>query len=94
MRVAGGVKDRLVVVLQHEETEFLDTVIVAPLFKPADLPPVQSLRPLVAVGRQRFVVAVDRMVSLPKKELVKTVGTLEPDRFEILRSIDLLFSGF
>lgn len=94
IRSGGGAKDRLVVVLQQEGLEVLDTVIVAPLFKPTDLPPVPGLRPLVTVGRQRLVVAVDRMVSLPKRELGKTVGSLESDSFELIRSIDRLFSGF
>ncbi len=93
-RSVGAGKDRLVVVLQHEALEVLDTVIVAPLFKPSDLPPVTNLRPLVTVGRQRMVVAVDRMVSLPKRDLGKTVGSLQSASFELVRSIDLLFSGF
>jgi len=89
----GPGKRRLVVVLQHEALESIDTTVVAPLFKPDEVPPVRLLRPLVTVGRQRLVVSVERLASVPRRQLGKAIGNLEVARYELLRATDFLFSG-
>lgn len=90
----GQGKRRLVVVLQHPALEVLDTVVVAPLFKPTELPAVPVLRPMLTVEQRQLVVAVDRMAAVPRTQLGKAVGNLEPASYELLRAVDLLFSGF
>lgn len=90
----GSRKARLVVVLQHEALVGIDTTVVVPLFKPADVPPVHVLRPLVTVSRQKFVVSVERLASIPSRQLGKPVDNLERAREELLRATDLLFFGF
>lgn len=86
--------ERLVVILQHKHFKDLDTTIVAPLYRIQELPILETLRPSLSVGRKKLIVAIDRMVSLPKKQLGAAVGTAENIQFEILRAIDRLFSGF
>jgi toxin CcdB len=94
VRFGGSGRDRLVLVLQHEALTDLSTVIAAPLFKPDELPPVPGLRPLITMDGQRWVVAMDRMASLPRRQLGKAAGNLEGDRDVFVRCIDLIFTGF
>ena len=90
--VAG--KDRLVVILQHEHFVDLDSVVVVPLYGTRELPAVQNLRPEFKVDRRHFIAAVDRLASLPKQQLGPVVANAESIRFELLRAVDRLFSGF
>lgn len=89
--VAG--RERLVVVLQHEQLAELATVVVAPLFAPSDLPKIGRLRPVVVVGGQSLVAAMDRLVSIPVKQLSSPLHNLEHHRFELVGALDILFSG-
>jgi mRNA-degrading endonuclease toxin of MazEF toxin-antitoxin module len=90
--IAG--KGRLVIILQHEHFVDLDSVIVVPLYGTRELPVVQNVRPEIKVDRQKYVAAVDRLASLPKKQLGPAVANAESIRFELLRAIDKLISGF
>lgn len=90
--VAG--KGRLVVILQHEHFVDLDSVIVVPLYGTRELPVLQSVRPEIKVDRRKFVAAVDRLASIPKQQLGPAVANAESIRFELLRAVDRLFSGF
>ena len=85
---------QLVIVLQHAHLSDLTTVVVAPLYTKAELPPFAHLRPIVRVGRKEYVMAVDRLFAVPAKTLGVPVGNLEPSRFEISRALDLVFAGF
>lgn len=89
-KTAGG---RLVVVLQHESLDDLTTTVVAPLFKQGDYRVVAGLTPVVTVGRQRLIVAVDRLASMPKRQLGKPVGSVAVAHDALIRAIDLLISG-
>jgi mRNA-degrading endonuclease toxin of MazEF toxin-antitoxin module len=90
--VAG--KDRLVVILQHEHFVDLDSVVVVPLYGTRELPALQRLRPEIKVDRRQFVAAVDRLAALPKQQLSQAIANAESIRFELLRAVDRLFSGF
>jgi toxin CcdB len=92
-RSGGAGKDRLVVVLQHESLDQLTTTIVAPLYKPAEFRPLDRLTPIVVVGRQKYVVAIDRLAAVPKRQLGRAVGNLENLRYELIKATDYLFSG-
>lgn len=89
-----AVRERLVVVLQHEVLADLATVIVAPIYTPTELPRLERLRPTVELGGQPFVVAIDRLVSIPVKHLSLPLHNLGAHRMEFLAAVDLLFSGF
>jgi toxin CcdB len=92
-RFVGSGKDRLVVVLQHESLDELTTTVVAPLYKPAEFRALQRLTPTVIIGRQKYIVAIDRLASVPKRQLGRVVGNLEDLRFELIKATDYLFSG-
>lgn len=93
-RLAGAGKDRLVIVLQHDALSDLTTTIVAPLFKLNEYRLVKGLTPMIDVGRQRLVVAIDRLASVPKNQLGKSIANVESARMDLLRATDLLFTGF
>jgi mRNA-degrading endonuclease toxin of MazEF toxin-antitoxin module len=90
--IAG--KGRLVVILQHEHFVDLDSVIVVPLYGARELPALINVRPEIKVDRQKLVAAVDRLASLPKQQLGPALTNAESVRFELLRAVDRLFSGF
>jgi toxin CcdB len=87
-------RGRLVIVLQHDHLSDLGTFVVAPLFVSAALESIQRLRPLVRVGDRDYVVAVDRLASLPARQLGAAVANLEGSRYELINALDFLFAGF
>ena len=90
--VAGG--GRLVVVLQHEHLSQLSNVVVAPLFAYGELEAIDRLRPVVVVDARNYVVAVDRLASLPTRQLGSPLANLEGARYELINALDFLFAGF
>lgn len=86
--------DRLVALLQNEHFTDLDTAIVAPLYLVKDLPGIRHLRPEFRIGKKTYVIAVDRMASMPKANLGEPVASASDLHFELLRAADRLFSGF
>ena len=84
----------LVVVLQHDLLETLQTRVVAPLrpFEQAfGLP--QRLNPLVNVDGRTYAVQTQLAATLSVGELSTTSLSLEPYRDELVRSLDMVFTG-
>jgi toxin CcdB len=90
--VAG--RKRLVVVLQHDHLSVLGSLVVAPLFLQRELEAIARLRPLVIVTGRSYLVAVDRLASLPTRQLGTPVENLEASRYELNNALDFLFLGF
>lgn len=90
--VAG--RGRLVVALQHEQLSSLANVVVAPLFAEAELAPIEKLRPRVRIARKNYIVAIDRLASLPRRQLGAAVANLDKSRYELINALDFLFAGF
>jgi hypothetical protein len=82
-----------VVVLQHDRIYGLSTVIVAPLTLASPVVPLDRLRPEVRVNGQRYRVLVEQLAAVHQRILGRTVGSLEEDRYSIIRAIDLVFTG-
>lgn len=91
-----GVADNrvLVVILQHHDLEKTSGLIVAPMFAAAAVEVIERLRIPTKFKGKSYVVAVDRMGSLPKRQLGVSIGNLEAVRYEMTKAIDLIFSGF
>jgi hypothetical protein len=47
----------------------------------------------VVTGRS-YLVAVDRLASLPTRQLGTPVASLESSRYELINALDFLFAGF
>jgi mRNA-degrading endonuclease toxin of MazEF toxin-antitoxin module len=92
--VAEERRHRLVVVLQHHDFEELAGVVVAPMYLASELPPLQKLRPQTTFKRKAYVIAIDRLASVPKRQLGAPVGNLESLRYEMSKALDLIFVGF
>jgi hypothetical protein len=89
---AGGT-GRLVVIVQHDTSEDLETRVVAPLSEPGIIPPVERLRPVVWVEGAEQVIAMDRIAAVERRSLGR-VGNVAPHRDEIVSALDLLFTGY
>ena len=85
---------RLVVILQHDTTEKLETRIVAPLAHPNAIPPVERLRPIIQVDGVEHVLVVDRIAAIERATMGQRVGNVAPYRDEIVSALDLLFTGY
>lgn len=87
-------RDRLVVVLQHADFEPLSGVLVAPLYAGDEVAFIERFRVRATINRRPHIIAVDRLASVPKRQLRGPVGNLDAKRYEIFKAIDLLLSGF
>jgi toxin CcdB len=56
--------------------------------------PVKGLNPSYEVGDDRFVVITQEIAVMPKQHLRARVGSLSDHHDEILRALDILFTGF
>lgn len=92
--LGAGRSRRLVVLLQHHDFDLIDSLIVAPLFLPSELPEVEKVRPCVKFKRRDYIVAIDRLAAVPKRRISPADGNLEPARYDLMKAIDLIFSGF
>ena len=85
----------LVVDLQADLLDSLSTRVVAPLL-PLDgsLKPASNLNPLFNVDGEKYMLGVQFLAAIPNRELQDYVCSLSSDEQIILKSIDMLFSGF
>ena len=80
---------------QHHDFDLIDSLIVAPLFLPSELPEVEGLRPRVKFKRRDYVVAIDRLAAVPKRRISPADGNIARARYKLMKAIDLnFFSGF
>jgi toxin CcdB len=85
---------RLVVILQHDTTEKLETRIVAPLAEPSTIPPAERLRPIIKLEGIEHVLVVDRIAAVVRATMGQRVGNVARHRDEIVSALDLLFTGY
>jgi toxin CcdB len=90
-RPAGNV---LVVVIQSDLLEAMQTRVVAPLL-PAGAAgqPMSGLNPSLVVDGQSFVLMPQLAATLTLAELGRPVGSLAAARDSIVRAVDILLSG-
>jgi toxin CcdB len=81
------------IVLQHGVLDRLNTRIVAPLISPKTIPFFEKLMPEVSVKGSRYVIDMTNIGVLQARLLQEPVANLESRRYDIVRAIDLVFSG-
>jgi toxin CcdB len=81
------------VVLQHDGLRHLNTRIVAPLIAPKTVPFFERLMPEVTVKSSQYVVDITNIGVIPAGALQERVANLEDRRYDIVRAIDLVFTG-
>jgi toxin CcdB len=81
--------------MQSDFTAQTETVVVAPLaVKEVFHGGARWLHPSVTVNGRDLVVATHEVAALPRRMLGKTYANLAGHRHEIVRAIDVLFTGF
>jgi len=84
----------LILILQNELTDMLDSCVVAPVMPAGQGAPITRLRPALTFQGQGVVVAIDRMAAVERRVIGRCEGTLRPFEAEFKAAIDLLFFGF
>jgi hypothetical protein len=82
-----------VLVLQSEINEGTQ-VIVAPLEPVGRVKPEIWINPEITVSSDRYLVMLDHMTSLPRRDIGPEIASATGSRDLIMRGIDMLFSGF
>lgn len=83
----------LLVVLQHDHFDDLPTRIVAPLLPSREQRPLKALNPGIFVEDTAYHIATDLMGTATRAELGSFVASVAHQRDEIIRALDLLFTG-
>jgi CcdB protein len=92
--VCRGKSGVLLLVLQHDAIEALDTRIVAPLIKNSGRKLIGRARLLVELEGTEYMLQLDRLAAIDARHLGPVVGSLGTRRDDIKNGIDLLFFGF
>jgi toxin CcdB len=90
----GRGSPRLVVVLQHDVSDDLETRVVAPLARPQDIPHAQKLRPIISLDATDYVLVADRLAAVDRGSIGQRVGSAERHRDAIVTALDFLFTGY
>lgn len=85
----------LVVDLQAELLSAMSTHVVAPLVAAKRYPGKRAMRlnPLTKVRGIEYIVLIQDLASIEVSELGDVVGSLAPQRAELIAALDLLFTG-
>jgi hypothetical protein len=89
-----GKKSALAVVLQNTILDQLKTVVVAPLLDLGKIPRIKRLHPILTLNGSEFIVAVDLMVAVDRRNIVEIVTSADQLADEIQNALDLVFIGF
>lgn len=81
------------VVLQHDALSGFNTRIVAPLIPANAASPFEPLMPEVRIKGSRYIVDMTSIGVMPVRALEERVANLKDRRYDILRAIQLVFSG-
>ena len=85
----------LVLDVQSDLLEPLNTRVVVPLMPPASAPkPARRLNPVFELDGQSLVMVTQFTAAVACAELGKPIGNLETHSAEITAALDMLFQGF
>jgi hypothetical protein len=85
--------DQLVVVLQHDITDQLETRIVAPLSDRPYRKVIDRVRLPVDFDGDHYIVQLDRLSAIDRRAIGTVVGSLVAHEQRIKNALDLLFFG-
>lgn len=81
--------------IQSDFLDRLETRVVAPLLPPGAVPrPIRDLHPRFEIEGQPYLMAIQLLGAIPKRELGPRVGSLAIRQDDITRALDLLMTGF
>lgn len=80
-------------VLQHDRVTSIESVVVAPLVVAPHGQTLNRLHPIIEFEGQRYALLTEDLGSLPRNRLSRIVGSAEAYHYEIVRALDMLFTG-
>jgi hypothetical protein len=83
----------LVIILQADLLDAVDTCVVAPLVLADTLPAIGKLRPEFEVLGKRYRLITDRLSVLARKDIGSVVSQGQDRDWDIRRALDLVFVG-
>ncbi|WP_375457690.1 CcdB family protein [uncultured Enterovirga sp.] len=86
-------RDRLVIVLQHDLLADLRTRVVAPLVDEGEVGSIDKLTPEIEFQGKKLRIRFDQLVTVDIQSLGSELGRIDVQDV-VMRSIDLLFTGF
>ena len=90
--IRGGVE--LLLDLQDDLLENLNTRVVAPLVEPATVgQAIHTLHPRIWMGNEPYVLLTHLLAAIPAASLGESVGSARTQQQEIVAAVDLLFTG-
>jgi toxin CcdB len=81
------------VVLQHDRVSSFSALVVAPVTAATPALAGTRLHPTLDVSGSGFVILVEELAAVPRRTLGRVVASAEPNRYEIVAALDLLFTG-
>jgi CcdB protein len=87
-----GAKQK-VVVLQYPGLDTGASILVAPLFPASALPELQGVTPRVNLDGEDYLVAVQQLAAVQRKDLSPVVRNLADYEYPIANAINRLFFG-
>lgn len=81
--------------VQSDLLDELNTRVVVPLYKPASLKggTIKILTPNVEVDSKAYIAVTPQLAGIPKSALGAQVGDLSERRYDIVAALDLLVTG-
>lgn len=85
--------EQLVVILQHDIADELDTRVVAPLSDKPYRRLIGRIRVPVEIDGSPYVIQLDRMAAIERRAIGASVANLQPNESHLKSALDLLFFG-
>jgi toxin CcdB len=92
-RLRGRRAEQLVVILQHDLVDDLETRIVAPLSDKPFRKLIAGLRLPVVFDGSKFILQIDRLAAIDRREIGAVAGSLATEEQRIKNALDLAFFG-
>jgi toxin CcdB len=81
------------VVLQHDRVAALRSVVAAPLTEATTALAGSRLHVPIAIAGRGYVILLEELAAIQTTSLGRVTASAESIRYEIIRAVDLLFTG-
>jgi toxin CcdB len=81
------------VVLQHDRLADYSAVIVAPLLAESPSLLKTRLHPPISVAGKHYVLITEELAAVSRKSLGPVIGSAIDRRYDIIRALDIVFTG-
>ena len=92
--LVGDPEFDLVVVIQSDFYDFIDTRVVIPVRPQSPRQLNEIVNPVFELGGRQYALLTERMGTIPKSALGRQRGNLKTHSLEVSRAVDRLMTGF